>query len=119
MRTAGAQRTDTECGQASVEFLGSLPAALLVVMVGWQLFLAGQATWLVGNAARVAARADAVGDDPVAAARSALPEHLRRHLELDRSGTGRVGVHVRMPLILERWSAPLEIGASAELEERS
>jgi pilus assembly protein CpaE len=55
---------EDERGQASVELLGALPAALLVAAIGWQLLLAGQASWLAGNAARVAARAAAVGEDP-------------------------------------------------------
>jgi pilus assembly protein CpaE len=119
MRTPGAQRTDSERGQASVEFLGALPAAFLVVLVAWQLVLAGQATWLVGNAARVAARAQAVGGDPAAAARSALPSYLRRRLEVaaDESG-GRVDVRVRVPFVLRRWSSPIEIGGSAAMERQ-
>jgi pilus assembly protein CpaE len=119
MRPSGAHGTDSERGQASVEFLGTLPAALLVVMVAWQLVLAGQAGWLAGNAARVGARAAAVGGDPRAAARSALPSYLRRHLEVVRDGGGgRLRVRVRVPLLLKRWSSPFEIGASAALPDQ-
>jgi pilus assembly protein CpaE len=110
---------DSERGQASVEFLGILPAALLVVLVGWQLLLAGQATWLAGNAARVAARAQAVGDDPAGAARGALPSYLRRHVEVTADGRrGRVEVRVRVPFVLRDWSTPLEIGGSAAMERQ-
>jgi hypothetical protein len=110
---------DSERGQATVEFLGILPAALLVVLVAWQLLLAGQATWLAGNAARVAARAQAVGGDPAGAARSALPSHLRRHLEVVPDGRhGRVEVRVRVPLVLRGWSGPLEIGGTAAMERQ-
>jgi pilus assembly protein CpaE len=116
MRPSGAHGTDSERGQAAVEFLATLPAALLVVMVGWQLVLAGQAGWLAGNAARVGARADAVGGDPRAAARSALPSYLRPHLKVVRDGAkGRLRVRVRVPLLLKRWSSPFEIGASAAM----
>jgi hypothetical protein len=86
MRRPGAHGKDSERGQATVEFLGTLPAALLVVLIAWQLVLAGETSWLAGNAARVAARAHAVGGDPTAAARSALPSHLRRRLEVTRDG---------------------------------
>jgi hypothetical protein len=114
-----AQRTDSERGQASIEFLGILPAALLVLFVAWQLLLAGQTVWLTGNAARVAARAQAVGRDPEAVARSALPSHLRRDLELGHSGGGeRIRVAVRLPLLLGRWSSPLEIAGSAAMERQ-
>src|ERR671935_2256518 len=109
MQRPRAQGTDSERGQASVEFLGTLPAALLVVLVGWQLVLAGQASWLVGNAARVGARAEAVGGDPAAAARSALPSYLRRGLEVHRAPRGRVDVRIHVPLLLARWKSPLVI----------
>ena len=110
---------DSERGQASVEFLGTLPAALLVVLVAWQLLLAGQASWLAGNAARVAARAQAVGGDPAGAARGALPSYLSRHLEVAADERdGRVDVRVRVPLVLRRWSSPLEIGSSAAMERQ-
>jgi hypothetical protein len=119
MRTSGAHGWDSERGQASVEFLGTLPAALLVVLVAWQLVLAGQAGWLAGNAARVGARSAAVGGDPRAAASSALPSYLRRHLEVVRDRPdGRLKVRVRVPLLLKRWSSPLEIGASAALRDQ-
>ena len=119
MRAPGAQRRDSERGQASVEFLGTLPAALLVLLVAWQLVLAGQATWLAGNAARVAARAQAVDGDPAAAARGALPSYLRRRLQVaaDERG-GRVDVRVHVPFVLRRWSSPLEISGSAAMERQ-
>jgi hypothetical protein len=114
-----AQQTERERGQASVEFLGTLPAALLVVLVGWQFVLAGQAHWLAGNAARVGARAEAVGGDPASAARSALPSYLRRRLEITGGGgNGRVRVRVRVPFVLRRWSLPLETSGSAAMERQ-
>jgi hypothetical protein len=94
-----------------------LPAALLVTLVAWQLALAGQAVWLSGNAARVAARAQAVGRDPRSAARSALPSHLREGLVVRDEG-GRVTVRVGIPLLLRRWRAPIRVAATAALEQR-
>jgi hypothetical protein len=109
-RTRGSER-----GQASVELLAVLPAAVLVALAGWQLALAGQAIWLTGNAARVGARAQAVGHDPASAARSALPSYLRRGLTVRAEG-GRLSVRVAVPLLLRRWRTPLRVGASAALE---
>src|SRR4029453_14985006 len=104
MRPQGAQRTECERGQASVEFLGTLPAALLVLLVAWQLALAGQAQWLAGNSARVAARAQAVGGDPVTAARAAVPSYLRRRLEVTSDERhGRIRVRLRVPIVLGHW----------------
>jgi len=118
MRASGAQGRERERGQASVEFLGVLPAALLVALAAWQLVLAGQASWLAANAARVAARAETVGADPEAAARSALPSHLRRRMVVRYGRDGRVTVRVRVPLLLQRWSTPVRVGATASLERR-
>ena len=116
-RTQRAHGRDSECGQATVEFLGVLPAALLVVLAGWQAALAGQTAWLAGNAARVAARAQAVGHDPEAAARSALPSYLRRRLVVRAAGD-RVFVRVNMPLLLKRWPVPLRVSARAAMERQ-
>lgn len=108
-----------ERGQASVEFVAALPAALIAGLVVWQLALAGHTGWLCAHAARVAARAAAVDDDPVAAARSALPRGLARDLSVT-GGNGRpVRVRVRVPLIHPRWRGPVRWEASAALEPAS
>ena len=106
-----------ERGQASVEFLAVLPIAVLLALAGWQVALAGQAVWLSGNAARAAARAQAVGRDPAGAARSALPSYLRPGLAVRADGA-RVAVRVAVPFVLRRWRTPLRIRASAALEQR-
>jgi pilus assembly protein CpaE len=118
MRDTGAQRTDTDRGQASVELLGVLPAVLLVALAAWQLALAGHTSWLAANAARVGARAQVVGEDPAAAARGALPAHLRRGLRVTEGEDGRVSVRLRMPLVMRSWSAPVPIRATAALPSR-
>jgi pilus assembly protein CpaE len=112
-----ARSTEPECGQASVEFLAVLPAALLLALTGWQLALAGQALWLSGSAARAGARAQAVGRDPRSAARSALPSYLRRGLAVRANGA-RVSVRVAVPLLFRAWGTPIRVGASAALEQR-
>ena len=98
--------------------VGALPAVLLGALLAWQLVLAGHASWLAGNAARVGARAQAVGGDPRAAARGALPVDLRRGLRVSAGDGRRVTVRVRMPVLLRGWSAPLWIGAGAALPGR-
>ena len=118
MTTARAQRRESDRGQASIELLGVLPVVLLAALAAWQLALAGHAAWLAGNAARVAARAEAVGRDPGAAARAALPAHLRRGLIVTGRGEGRVDVRVRIPIVLKGSASPLRVRASAALPER-
>jgi hypothetical protein len=107
----------SELGQASAELVAVVPFVLLVGLVAWQLAVVGQTAWLCANAARVAARAEAVGRDGRAAARSALPGTLERGLKVTRAGggAGAVRVEVRMPILLRRWTAPIAIGASAGL----
>lgn len=105
-----------EHGQATVELLGTLPALLLVLLVVWQLALAGHAAWLAAQAARVAARAELVGEDGAAAARSALPAGLERGLEVSRTRTGAMHVRVPVPLVHHAWSSRLKVAASASLE---
>ncbi len=104
----------SERGQASVELVAVLPFVLLVGALMWQLALAGHALWMTAHAARVAARADVVGKDVRAAARSALPESLERGLEVERLDEG-VRVRVRMPLLLPRWPGPLTTAATVSL----
>ncbi|MEX2195103.1 MAG: TadE/TadG family type IV pilus assembly protein [Thermoleophilaceae bacterium] len=109
-------------GQASVEMVGVLPAVILAAAVAWQLALAGHAAWACANAARVAARAQLVGEDARAAARSALPRHLEHGLRVQTPGGGDAGavrVTVRVPLLLPGVRSPVSVGAAASLGEGS
>jgi hypothetical protein len=105
---------ENQRGQASVELLGAVPAVLLVGALVWQLVLAGQAAWLCANAARAAARAQAVGRSAPAAARSALPRSLERGMRVDDHG-GAVRVRLQIPLLLRAWHSPLTVAATAHL----
>jgi hypothetical protein len=108
-------RSPAESGQASAELLGALPALLLVGAIVWQLALAGQAAWLCANAARAAARAEAVGRDGKAAARSALPRSLRRGMSVKSADGGAVRVRLRVPMIVPAWRSPVSVAATARL----
>lgn len=92
-----------------------LPAVLLVCAVVWQLALAGHAAWMCAHAARAGARAEVVGADGRAAARSALPDGLERGLRVERREAGGVRVRVRIPLLLHRWRSPASVSATASL----
>jgi hypothetical protein len=104
-----------ERGQASVELVAVLPCILLVAAVVWQLVLVGHTAWLTAQAARAGARAEAVGRDAEAAARSALPRSLERGLEVDSRPAGGVRVSVRIPLLLDAWEAPVRVSAVSAL----
>jgi hypothetical protein len=104
-----------ERGQASIELVAVLPCILLVAAVVWQLVLVGHTAWLTAQAARAGARADAVGRDAEAAARSTLPGSLERGLEVDSRQVGGVRVSVRIPLLLNAWGAPVRVAAVSSL----
>ena len=100
-----------QAGQATVEVVALLPVLVLVALLLWQAAVAGQAIWLSASAARAAARADAVGGDPVSAARATLPARLERGLSVraanadgdpegDPEGDGGVAVTLRIPAVL-------------------
>ena len=105
-----------EDGQATVELIGVVPALLAVGLVLWQLILVGHAAWMSAHAARAAARADLVGEDADAAARAVVPSVLERGLEVDRDDAGRTRVEVPVPVVGQRWDAPVDIAARASLE---
>jgi pilus assembly protein CpaE len=105
----------SEVGQAAVELVATVPFVLLAAAIAWQLALAGQTAWLCANAARVAARAEAVGRDGRAAALSALPSPFRSGLQVSRPGGGAVRVRIRMPVLVRAWLSPVMVTASADL----
>ncbi|MGW7005075.1 TadE/TadG family type IV pilus assembly protein [Streptomyces sp. NPDC054933] len=71
---AGRPGARDDRGQVSVELLGITPLILIVLLLVWQFVLVGYTYTLAGNAADEAARAAAVGGDPLAAARADLPQ---------------------------------------------
>lgn len=79
-----------------------LPLVAIVALALWQVAVAGQAAWLTGGAARAAARAQAVGADPLAAARRKLPGRLGEGLRVRSRRDGTVEVVVGVPLVLAR-----------------
>jgi hypothetical protein len=87
-------------GQASAEFVALLPLMVLVLAGAWQFVLAGDALWHARVAARAAARAQAVGADPRAAARAHLPSRLERALRVSTADNGDVRVSIRIPAAL-------------------
>ena len=109
------RRLRDQAGQASVELVAVMPFVVLVGLLAWQLALTGHTAWLCANAARVAARADAVGRNPARAARSALPQSLERGMRVERRPGGALRVRIRVPLLLRRWRGPVRIAASASL----
>jgi hypothetical protein len=97
MWMARAKDDGSEAGQASIELVALLPALALVLALAWQAVLVAESWWLAGTAARAAARTQALGGDPLLAARRALPGPFGSHVAVraDADGDGlrvRVGV---------------------------
>jgi len=95
MRTIGGER-----GQATVEIVALMPLLAVLGFAVWQAAVAGQAIWLAGAAARAAARAEALGDDPEPAAREALPPRLEDGLRIRVRDGGGVTVTLRIPSVV-------------------
>lgn len=91
------RRLSDPSGQASLELIAVLPLLALVVGALWQAVLAGEAVWSAAGAARAAARARAVGGDPLRAARGAVPGALRFGVRVAAVGEG-VAVRVAVPV---------------------
>jgi hypothetical protein len=102
-----------EEGTASVELVAVVPFLLLAVLAVAQVALAGQALWSASVAARAGARAAAVGGDPAAAARAALPPSMRRTAKVeDEEG---VEVRIEIPRLIPSLP-PVQVGATSSLE---
>lgn len=83
-----------------MELVALLPLAALLSLALWQVAVAGYAEWAAGGAARAAARAEAVGGDPLAAARRALPGALEHGLRVARAKGGGVRLTLAVPAVV-------------------
>jgi hypothetical protein len=90
----------SEAGQASVELAALLPLAAVLALGVWQVAVAGYAEWVSGGAARAAARAAAVGGDPLRAARRVLPAALEPGLRVAPRRGGGVRLTLRIPAVV-------------------
>jgi uncharacterized protein (UPF0333 family) len=107
-----------ERGQASAEFVALLPLLVLLLAGAWQFVLAGDALWHARVAARAAARAQAVGADPAAAARAHLPRRLEHALRV-RAGNdeGDIRVSIHVPTVLRALDLG-RVSATAHFERQ-
>lgn len=109
------RRLAHEAGQASVELVAVVPFVLLAGAVAWQLVLAGDTAWMSAHAVRAAARADAVGRSPEAAARRALPRSYEHGLRVRRLRHGGVQASLQVPVLVRAWSSPVRVSATSSL----
>lgn len=95
--------------------MATLPIVALLVLLLWQMAVAGQAAWLVGSAARAASRAQAVGADAKQAARAVLPARLEDGLRVRARSDGSVAVSLAVPSVIGAGRLTT-IGARARFE---
>jgi len=107
-----ARRVHRTRGQAGVELVALLPVLAVVATAAWQVVVAGHAMWMVAGAARAAARAHALGQDELRAARAVLPGRLRATVSVRDAAGGGVAVRVGVPSVVGTGTV-LTIGASA------
>jgi hypothetical protein len=103
----------SEGGQATVEFVGMLPLALLVALAAGQLLAAGAARELAGNAAEAGAVALIQGLEPADAAREALPGWSKDRADVRVSGR-RVRVRLRPVAVIPGVADRLEATVVAD-----
>jgi hypothetical protein len=108
-----------EDGQATVELIALLPALAATITLAWQALLAGETWWLTSTAARAAARAQALGADPRAAARAALPSELRDDVRVRSAGAGGDAVTVRVAIPSLAGGRLGSVSVSARMEPQS
>lgn len=86
-----------ERGSVSIEVVALVPLLVLVALLVLQLGAAGWTASQTSEAARVAARAQSLGQDPLAAAERVLPDAMEV-VEV-RSDGGAVEIEVRVPRV--------------------
>ena len=85
-----------------MELVALMPILVAVCLACWQGMVAAQCWWLAGVGARAAARADAVGKSPSAAARRSLPAGHRAGLSVVEGEGGRLTVRLPVPVVVGR-----------------
>ena len=106
-------RPDRERGQATVELVALLPLVLTVALAGATVLAGQAASEQAGQAAVAGAIALVQGNDPRAAARTAIPEPFRGRADITISGS-RVTVSFRPRLPLGFLETALEATATAD-----
>jgi hypothetical protein len=111
MSRAARRRRDD--GQASVELVVLAPLLLALVLAAAQLLAAGAAAELADHAAEAGAVALLQGEDPVVAAREAVPRWSRARMLVRVQGR-RVRVRMRPPSPVPGLGEMLEVTRRAD-----
>lgn len=88
-----------ERGQATVELVALLPIIALLGLGAWQLAISVHTMWEATVAARAAARAQALGEDPKKVVARLLPRGFDADPRVTTADDGAVSVEVVLPAI--------------------
>ncbi|MEA2221083.1 MAG: hypothetical protein QOJ35_3709 [Solirubrobacteraceae bacterium] len=102
-----------ESGQSSVELVALAPLVALIVLAAAQLLAAGAAGELADHAAEAGAVALLQGEDPVDAARDAVPGWSRERMTVHVHGR-HVQVRLRPPSPIPALGAMLEASGESD-----
>lgn len=105
-----------ESGQVAMETVALVPAVIVMCLLAWQVGLTALAFVWNGHAANEAARAVSVGEDPVAAARNAMPASMRSTIHVSvRSDQRTVEVRSDIPVLCPGCgSLPKQVSQTAK-----
>jgi pilus assembly protein CpaE len=114
-------RLGAERGQATVEFMGILPAVIVVFLALWQIALIGLTYVSAGHAAndgarRLATNPSAAGADPPyrQAALEDLGPAWRKGAEISKENGVTVSVKLKVPLLIPGLHTPFVIHTTAD-----
>ncbi len=93
-------RSGGQRGSVSIEFIGLIPALILVTLIAGQGVITGYSLWSAAISARAAARATHVGTSPQTAGMRALPTLLRADARVTSLASSVVEVAVYVPRLI-------------------
>ncbi|MQW76355.1 AAA family ATPase [Nocardioides sp. dk4132] len=114
----GRRRAKAEAGQVAIETVALVPVVALICLLAWQVGLTALAFVWNGHAANAATRAHAIGEDPGAAARDAVPDSMRDSVHVTVLHDGSVTVSTKVPVLCPGCAAlPGEISQTSDVVE--
>jgi len=110
----GRSRSKAEAGQLAIETVALVPIVVLICLLTWQLGLTALSFVWNGHAANAAARAQAIGEDPLQAARDAVPDSVRNDVHVVVLSDGSVRVTTDIPVLCPGCGRISEITTTKE-----
>ncbi|CAI9415506.1 AAA family ATPase [Nocardioides sp. T2.26MG-1] len=118
VKRRGGRRAKVEAGQITVETVALVPVVVLICLMVWQVALTALAFVWNGHAANAATRAQSIGEDPLEAARDAIPDSMRDSVHVTVLSDGSVRVSTDIPVMCPGCAAlPGDISQTNDVVE--